>query len=167
MFAHQVVAGRLYLFDPEVLDPITTQEIAWAAREALELPQPSYIWGLDLGIPGAPPTGDEFRGFIPGNPPPSDIYGLPQADSQEQALRVENAKSLYEDRPLRFLGANGTVWIVDGQRVFVSERNVELTNAIATRLAKGELEAAPPVAPEIPAPLTTRFYRVLPVGDTR
>jgi hypothetical protein len=167
MFMHQVVGGRLYLFDPQVMDDITQEEAAWAAGEARRRPSPSYVWGYVRPSPGKPPIETQFQGFTPGHPSPSNLYRLPQSDRQEQFLRIQNAKSLFEERPQRLLRASGTVWVVDGQRVFVAERDAELSGAVAARLAEGELEPAPPAAPGIPTPLTTRFYRILPVGDTR
>jgi hypothetical protein len=167
MFMHQVIGGRLYLFNPAVMDDITQKEVAWGARDAQRLPQPSYRWRLDRPGPPSPPVGTQFQGFTPGHPSPSDLYRLPQSDRQEVLLRIQNAKSLFEERPQRLLRASGTVWVVDGQRIFVPERDAELSGAVAARLAEGELEPAPPPAPGIPTPLTTRFYRILPVGDTR
>jgi hypothetical protein len=166
-FVQQVVGGRLYLFKPTLESDIDKLEAAWAAGEAQRLPSPSYVWRYVRPSPGKPPIETQFRGFTPGHPSPRNLYRLPQSDRQEQLLRIQNAKSLFEERPQRLLGASGTVWVVDGQRVFVAERDAELSGAVAARLGEGELEPAPPAAPGIPTPLTTRFYRILPVGDTR
>ena len=167
MFTHQVVGGRLYLFNPQVMDDITKEEAAWAAGEAQRRPSSSYVWGYVRPSPGEPPIGTQFQGFTPGHPSPSNLYRLPQSDRQEVLLRIQNAKSLFEERPQRLLRACGTVWVVDGQRIFVPERDAELSGAVAARLAEGKLEPAPPAAPGIPTPLTTRLNRILPVGDTR
>lgn len=166
MFIHQVVGGRLYLFDPGALDEITKRELNWAAGEAKRLPAPSFRWGRTQPSPPKPPIGVNLRGFRPGHPDPQDVSQVAQSARQEQVLRIQNAKSLFEQRPQRFLGANGTIWVVDGQQFFVREPDRELNAAIQARLAQGDLQGPPPTVPQ---PLTppVRFYRVLPVGDTR
>lgn len=133
MFMHQVIGGRLYLFDPQVMDDITQGEVAWGARDAQRRPQASYRWGLDRLGPPSPPVAIEFQGFTPGHPSPSNVYGLPQSDRQEQLLRIQNAQSLFEERPQALLRASGTVWVVDGNRVFVAEGDAELSGAVAVR----------------------------------
>lgn len=166
-FIHQVIGGRLYLFNPQAEDEITRLQAGWAAEEAQRLPSASFRWTVDNVGPAKPPVGAQFRGFTPGHPSPVTPYGLPQSDRQEQLARVENAATLVERRPARYLGANGTVWVVDGHSLFVRESDRELNTAIRARLVKGELKAPPWAPPEIPTPLLTRLYRTLPVGDTR
>jgi len=167
MFTHQVIGGRLYLFNPQAKDEITALEMGWAAQEAQRLPSPSFRWTIDRLGPRKPPVGAYFRGFTPAHPAARSLYRLPQSDRQEQLARIESAATLFEQRPARYLRASGTVWVVDGQRLFVRETDRELNTAIQVRLAKGELKPPPGPMPGLPTPLATRFYRVLPVGDRR